>query len=292
MQGIWTAIVTPFTARGEIDWAAFDLLLEEQKESGIRGVVVSGSTGEGFTLNVQEKLSLLRRAVSRGKPQLEIMTGTGTMGTEQTVEFARLAVEAGADSLLILTPPYSKPGTRGLLKHYEAISAAASAPICMYHIPTRTGQKLTIEQFRALAALPAIASIKEAGSDMAFYTDIVLTTRKTILSGDDLSFLPSLAAGGKGCVSVLSNIFPREVQSMYDLYCQGKNEEALSYHHRLFPLMQALFLESNPAPVKAILSMKHASVSNTLRLPLTPVSADNFVRLQKIYSEVRENLTD
>ena len=125
---------------------------------------------------------------------------------------------------------------------------------------------------------------------MAFYTDIVLTTRKTILSGDDLSFLPSLAAGGKGCVSVLSNICPRAVQSMYNLYCQGKNEEALSYHHRLFPLMQALFLESNPAPVKAILSMKHSAVSNTLRLPLTPVSTANFARLQKIYQEAKKNI--
>lgn len=290
MQGIWTAIVTPFTRSGEFDQRAFDVLLEEQKASGVRGIIVIGSTGEGLTLTVQEKLALLRRAVSRGKPELEIMSGTGTLSTAQTVEFAKLAVDSGADSLLIVTPPYSKPSTAGLLQHFQAIAAATPAPLCLYHIPGRTGQKLTIEQFRQLSEIPSLTAIKEAGADMAFYTEIVLATRKKVLSGDDLSFLPSMAAGGEGCVSVLANILPREMQALYDAYRQGDNARALAYHQSLFPLMQALFIESNPAPIKALLAGKHAAMENVLRLPLVPVSADNAPRLEDIYHTAKQQL--
>lgn len=290
MQGIWTAIVTPFTSSGEFDQHAFDALLDDQKTSGIRGVVVIGSTGEGLTLTVQEKLTLLRRAVSRGKPELEIMSGTGTLSTTQTVEFAKLAVDSGADSLLIVTPPYSKPSTAGLLQHFQAVAEAVSVPICLYHIPGRTGQKLTIEQFQQLCAVPSLTAIKEAGSDMAFYTEIVLATRKIVLSGDDLSFLPSMGAGGEGCVSVLSNILPREMQAMYDAYRKGDNMRALAYHQCLFPLMQALFIESNPAPIKALLADEHAAMENVLRLPLATLSAANAPTLAKIYRTVKLQL--
>lgn len=290
MQGIWTAIVTPFTRGGELDLRAFDALIDAQKASGIRGVVVIGSTGEGLTLTQAEKLTLLQRAVSRGKPELEIMSGTGTLSTAQTVEFAKLALDSGVDSLLIVTPPYSKPSTAGLLQHFQAVAAAVSVPICLYHIPGRTGQKLTIEQFRQLSAIPALTAIKEAGADMAFYTEIVLATGKIVLSGDDLSFLPSLAAGGEGCVSVLSNIFPRAVQAMYDAYCKGDNSRALAYHQCLFPLMQALFIESNPAPIKALLAQEHAVLENVLRLPLASLSAANTPTLEKIYRTARQQL--
>ena len=290
MQGIWTAIVTPFTSSGEVDTRAFDALLDDQKASGIRGVVVIGSTGEGLTLTVQEKLTLLRRAVSRGKPELEIMSGTGTLSTAQTVEFAKLAVDSGADSMLIVTPPYSKPSTAGLLQHFQAVAEAVSVPICLYHIPGRTGQKLTIEQFRQLSEIPSLTAIKEAGSDMAFYTEIVLATRKTVLSGDDLSFLPSMAAGGEGCVSVLSNILPREMQAIYDAYRQGDNMRALAYHQCLFPLMQALFIESNPAPIKALLAKEYAGMENVLRLPLASLSEANAPTLAKIYRTAKQQL--
>ncbi len=290
MQGIWTAIVTPFTRYGEFDARAFDALIDDQKASGIRGVVVIGSTGEGLTLTVQEKLALLRRAVGRGKPELEIMSGTGTLSTAQTVEFAKLAVDSGADSLLIVTPPYSKPSTAGLLQHFQAVAESVSVPICLYHIPGRTGQKLTIEQFQRLSEIPTLTAIKEAGSDMAFYTEIVLATGKTVLSGDDLSFLPSMAAGGEGCVSVLANILPREMQAMYDAYRQGNNSQALAYHQCLFPLMQALFIESNPAPIKALLAKEHAAMEDVLRLPLASLSDASAPTLEKIYRTAKQQL--
>ena len=163
-------------------------------------------------------------------------------------------------------------------------------PICLYHIPGRTGQKLTIEQFRQLSEIPSLTAIKEAGSDMAFYTEIVLATRKIVLSGDDLSFLPSMAAGGEGCVSVLSNILPREMQAMYDAYRKGNNARALAYHQCLFPLMQALFIESNPAPIKALLAKDYATLENILRLPLASLSEANAPTLAKIYRTAKQQL--
>ena len=285
MEGVWTALITPLTAGGEVDIAALDSLLEMQKQSGVAGVVVLGSTGEGMTLTVQEKLTVLRRVVSHGKPQLKIMCGTGTVSTTQTVEFAKLAVDSGADSLLITTPPYIKPSTAGLMAHYQAVADACAVPICLYHIPARTGQRLTIKQFQELATISNITAIKEAGSDMAFYSELVLALPETkVLSGDDLSFLPSMAAGGKGCVSVLTNLLPAAMNSMYLAYLKGEHDLALAVHQRLFPLMQALFWEANPAPVKALLA--HISkCQDVLRAPLVAVQLETRERLQRLYEQ-------
>ena len=290
MKGIWTALITPLTTTGEVDITALDSLLAMQKQSGIEGIVVLGSTGEGMTLTVQEKLTVLRRAVSHGKPQLKVMCGTGTVSTAQTVEFAKLAVDSGADSLLITTPPYIKPSTAGLMTHYQAISAACSVPICLYHIPARTGQRLTIQQFQELATIPQITAVKEAGSDMAAYSELVLALPTIqVLSGDDLSFLPSMAAGGKGCVSVLSNILPAAMNSMYLAYLKGENDMALALHQRLLPLMQSLFWEANPAPVKALLAHM-GKCQDMLRAPLVAVQPETRERLQHLYTDTVAHL--
>ena len=290
MKGIWTALISPLTATGEVDVAALDTLLEMQKQAGVEGIVVLGSTGEGMTLTVQEKLTVLRRAVSHGKPQLKIMCGTGTIGTTQTVEFAKLAVDSGADSLLITTPPYIKPSTAGLMEHYQAVADACAVPICLYHIPARTGQRLTIKQFEELTSIPHVAAIKEAGSDMAFYSELALALPSTsVLSGDDLSFLPSMAAGGKGCVSVLSNVLPAAMNSMYLAHLKGDNDMALALHQRLFPLMQSLFWEANPAPVKALLA-HIGKCQDRLRAPLVSVQAETRKRLQHLYDDTVAHL--
>ena len=273
MDGVWTAIVTPFDSSGRIDLKAFEALIDEQKTSGIRGLVVVGSTGEGSSLTNDEKKILIEHAVNRGKPQLEIMAGTGTINTADTLTMAKIAIDSGVDSLLIVTPPYCKPSTAGLVEHFAAVAQLSSVPICLYHVPGRTGQKLTIAQFKALK--PFVSAIKEAGAEMDFYTEVVLATDSCLLSGDDLSFLPSLSAGGRGCISVLANIVPQSVQRMYDLYQQGDNNRATAYHHCLFPLMQALFWESNPGPVKAILAKRYQEVQNIMRLPLAPMTEVN-----------------
>lgn len=286
MDGVWTAIVTPFTNDGTIDLRAFDALIDDQKTSGIRGLVVVGSTGEGSSLSKDEKTSLIKHAVDRAKPQLEVMAGTGTINTTDTLTMAKIAIDNGVDSLLIVTPPYCKPSTAGLVKHFAAIAQISSIPICLYHVPGRTGQKLTIDQFKALT--PFVSAIKEAGAEMDFYTEVVLATASCLLSGDDLSFLPSLSAGGRGCISVLANIVPQSVQKVYDLYQQGDNAKATAYHHCLFPLMQALFWESNPGPVKAILAERYQQMENVMRLPLAPMSEMN--NLLQLYQKTKARL--
>lgn len=286
MDGVWTAIVTPFDSSGRIDLKAFEALIDEQKTSGIRGLVVVGSTGEGSSLTNDEKKILIEHAVNRGKPQLEIMVGTGTINTADTLTMAKIAIDSGVDSLLIVTPPYCKPSTAGLVEHFAAVARLSSVPICLYHVPGRTGQKLTIAQFKALK--PFVSAIKEAGAEMDFYTEVVLATDSCLLSGDDLSFLPSLSAGGRGCISVLANIVPQSVQRMYDLYQQGDNNRATAYHHCLFPLMQALFWESNPGPVKAILAKRYQEVQNIMRLPLAPMTEVN--DLLELYQQTTKRL--
>lgn len=270
MDGVWTAIVTPFTSAGKIDLKTLDLLIDDQKASGIRGLVVVGSTGEGSSLTTDEKESLIKHTISRAKPQLEVMAGTGTINTADTLAMAKVAIDNGVDSLLIVTPPYCKPSTAGLVEHFAAVAQLSSVPICLYHVPGRTGQRLTIDQFKALK--PFVSAIKEAGAEMDFYTEVVLATDSCLLSGDDLSFLPSLSAGGRGCISVLANIVPASVQKIYELHRQGNNDKATAYHHCLFPLMQALFWESNPGPVKAILAEQYRQMQDVMRLPLSPMT--------------------
>lgn len=281
MDGVWTAIVTPFSSSGKIDLKTFETLIDEQKTSGIRGLVVVGSTGEGSSLTNDEKKLLIEHAVKRAKPQLEIMAGTGTISTADTLTMAKVAIDSGVDSLLIVTPPYCKPSTAGLVEHFATVARLSSVPICLYHVPGRTGQKLTVDQFNALK--PFVSAIKEAGAEMDFYTEVVLATDSCLLSGDDLSFLPSLSAGGRGCISVLANIVPQSVQRMYDLHRQGDNDKATAYHHCLFPLMQALFWESNPGPVKAILARRYPQMQNTMRLPLAPMAETG--ALLELYEE-------
>ena len=261
-------------------------MIDDQKTSGIRGLVVIGSTGEGSSLTNDEKKSLIKHAVSRATPQLEVMAGAGTINTADTLTMAKIAIDNGVDSLLIVTPPYCKPSTDGLVKHFTAIAQSSSVPICLYHVPGRTGQKLTIDQFKALK--PFISAIKEAGAEMDFYSELVLATDSCLLSGDDLSFLPSLSAGGRGCISVLANLVPQSVQRIYDLYRQGDNQQATAYHHCLFPLMQALFWESNPGPVKAILAERYPQMQNIMRLPLSPVSDTG--ELLGLYNKTSERL--
>ena len=286
MDGVWTAIITPFAKDGKIDFATFDALINDQKTSGIRGLVVVGSTGEGSSLTKNEKTALIKHAVDRAKPQLEIMAGTGTINTADTLAMAKIAIDSGVDSLLIVTPPYCKPSTAGLVKHFAAIAKLSSIPICLYHVPGRTGQKLTIDQFKALT--PFVSAIKEAGAEMDFYTEVVLATGSCLLSGDDLSFLPSLSAGGRGCISVLANVVPQSVQRMYDLHRQGNTAKATAYHHCLFPLMQALFWESNPGPVKAILAERYQQMENVMRLPLAPMSETD--KLLQLYQKTNTRL--
>lgn len=290
-EGVWTAIITPFLSSGEIDWDAYESILDKQARAEITGIVVAGSTGEASTLTVQEKLSLIRKSRAILGNKLRIMAGTGGQNTQQTVELSRLAIDAGADSLLVVTPPYSKPSFLGLQKHFEAIAAASSVPICLYHVPGRTSQLLSADEIATLAQIEKVKFIKEASGDMALFSETAAKTQSQVLSGDDPTFLSSLVLGGLGCISVVSNVFPQEVNELYKAFQKSDLRRARAIHECLFPFIQALFCESNPAPAKYILSRLN-QCSNTLRLPLTSVTPQSEKIIEESYDLCHAKLAD
>ncbi|MFK7823402.1 MAG: 4-hydroxy-tetrahydrodipicolinate synthase [Oligoflexales bacterium] len=274
-SGIFTAIVTPFEKDGSIDWQAFESIIENQVNRGIDGVVIAGTTGESPTLSVQEKLSLIRKAKALTSGNIHVMAGTGGQSTKQSVELSKLAADAGADSLLVVTPPYNKPNIQGLLGHFQAINNEVGLPICLYHVPGRTAQKLSHSELSKICELERVSIVKEASGDLNFFSKAIGSIpNQVFLSGDDPTFLPSLAIGAKGCISVISNIYPAAMKALLSAFNSGDTSTAMKIHHTLAPLMEALFVETNPCPLKYCMHYKGFG-SNTLRLPLAPISVEH-----------------
>lgn len=291
LDGIYTALVTPFTKDESIDWAAFDRLLALQADAGVDGVVVTGTTGEVPTLSVDEKISLYRRARTQLPRGVQVMAGTGGNCTRQSVELSRLAQDAGVDSLLVVTPPYNKPSLEGLKAHYAAIGQAVRIPLCLYHVPGRTGQRLAAEDLAELCELEQIGAVKEASGDLSLFSKSLSSSKALYLSGDDFTFLPSLAVGGRGVISVVTNIFPSAFVKLFMAYKAGEHGKALSIHEALFPLTELLFCESSPGPSKYLLSYMGV-IENKLRLPLVPVRASTARKLEEAYESTKSRLLE
>jgi len=293
ITGVYTAIATPFTKDGQIDWGAFDKLLHMQAQAEVDGVVVTGTTGESPTLSVDEKVSLYRRARAFLPASVKVMAGTGGNDTKQSVELSRLAQDAGVDSLLIVTPPYNKPTKEGLYAHYEAIGKAVRIPLCLYHVPSRTGQRLAPEDLAYICSLPQVTAVKEASADLCLFSKAVSLTQgqADYLSGDDFTFLPTLAVGGQGVISVVTNIFPRAFVQLTRRFRRGDTGGALAIHQAIFPLVESLFLESNPGPAKYILAQQ-GIIQDSLRLPLVSVQPPTAKRLNECFEITRQKLQD
>lgn len=274
IKGVWTAIVTPFTSEGHLDTEAFERLLAMQKDAGVQGVVISGTTGESPTLTVQEKISLVRKARAFLPTSIRVMAGTGGNNTEQSVELSRLAEDAGADSLLIVTPPYNKPTLEGLKAHFNAIAQATKIPLCLYHVPGRTAQTLSADAIATICKMPQVTAVKEASANLELFSKANILSDAQFLSGDDATYLASLAVGGAGVISVITNIFPKAFVAMTQAFQSGKNAEALKIHNAVLEFIQLLFVEANPTPIKAALAAK-GICKNVLRLPLVPMSSSN-----------------
>lgn len=290
-DGVFTALVTPFTKDESIDWAAFDRLLALQSEAGVDGVVITGTTGEVPTLSVDEKVSLYRRARAQLPRSVHVMAGTGTNCTRQSIELSKLAQDAGVDSLLIVTPPYNKPSREGLKAHYEAIGRSVRIPLCLYHVPGRTAQRLSAEDLVHLCELKEIQAVKEASGDLALFSKALASSKALYLSGDDFTFLPSLAVGGQGVISVVTNIFPSAFVNLLMAYKSGEHSKALAIHEALYPLTELLFYEPSPGPSKYLLSYM-GLVENKLRLPLVTVQAETGRKLQAAYEQTKSRLVE
>ena len=281
-KGSFVALVTPFKdGRADID--AFRALVKMHLGSGTSGLVPCGSTGEAATLEPAEYKALVSAAVEEAKGRLPVVAGVGTNSTARTVEQACLAEKLGADALLVLVPYYNKPTQDGLHLHFKAVAEAVKVPIVVYNIPGRTAVNMLPATLARLAReYKNIRAVKEASGSLDQVSEIVglLGPDFSVLSGDDSLTLPMLSVGARGVVSVVANVAPRETAEMCAAFLDGRTAQARELHLRLLPLVKALFLETNPIPVKAALAWL-GRCSPEIRLPLTPLTAKNGALLRQ-----------
>lgn len=284
MRGVWTALVTPFNEKNELDLAAFKRILQDQKEAKITGVIPCGTTGESPTLSLSEKKTLIETAITELKGSgVKVVAGTGSNHTAETIEFSKWASDRGADGVLIVTPYYSKPSQSGLEAHFRAVADAVKCEVILYNVPGRTGVSLNAQTVSALSTHPRIRSIKEATGNVAFTSEIldVLAQDKhsiDILSGDDATYLPLLSVGAAGVVSVASNLFPRAMVAIQSAVERGDFASARETHLRFYPLFRDLFVESNPVPIKHAMAVA-GWCDARVRAPLALLSSGSIEKL-------------
>lgn len=266
---ILTAMVTPFTPSGELDLEGAKKLARYLVEHGSDGLVVAGTTGESPTLTHDEKLALFAAVKEAVGEQAQVIAGTGGNSTAASVELSKEAERLGVDGLLLVVPYYNRPSQEGLYQHFKAIAQATSLPIMLYNIPSRTGRNMEADTTLKLAQIDNIVAVKESSGDLDQVTAILRGAPEGFLvySGDDSATLPILAVGGYGVVSVAAHVVGEKMQTMVQAYVQGDTARAAAIHQELFPVFKALFLTTNPVPVKAALNMMNLP-AGPVRLPL------------------------
>ena len=281
-EGVCTAMVTPFSD-GKLNIPLFRRLLSRQLQAGIQAFVISGTTGEAPTLSHGEKIRLFKEARDWIGSQGNVLAGTGNNCTRTAIRLSQAAEDQGVDGLLVVTPYYNKCTESGLIAHYTAIADAVSIPIILYNVPSRTGVDLSVSVCRELAAHPNIAGIKEASPDLKKIAEIIVSCPKdfTVYSGNDDLLLPILALGGKGVISVASNVKPKEMIKICDFFKKGDIQKSRTEFLALLPLMKALFSEVNPIPVKEALRCLGYDCGDC-RLPLTPLSQAHLEKLKEV----------
>ncbi|MEO0023459.1 MAG: 4-hydroxy-tetrahydrodipicolinate synthase [candidate division WOR-3 bacterium] len=280
--GCITALITPFKEE-ELNLDGMRENIRFQLQTGVQGILVCGSTGESPCLNETEWEMVIQTAVAEAKGKIPVIAGAGTNSTWKSVRQIRRAEELGVDAVLVVAPYYNKPTQEGLYQHFRACAEATRLPLIIYNIPPRSVvniQPATIE--RLVNDCPNIVAVKEASGNLDQVSDILIRCgdRITVLSGDDSLTLPILSLGGRGVISVVSNIVPDDVQALVDDYLEGKTESARKRHLKLFPLIKALFLETNPIPVKAAMNMLGMPAGYP-RLPLSPLSSSSKALLRQ-----------
>lgn len=280
--GVCTALVTPFLGNA-VNYPLLELLLRRQIDAGIEAVVLCGTTGESPTLSDCEKLEIFRRCARYAGGRCKIIAGTGSNDTRHAVALSAAAEAAGADALLVVSPYYNKATPEGLLTHYSAIAGAVHIPVIVYNVPSRTGVDIPVSVYRELSKLPNIAGVKEAGTDMGKISKIRANCPDSfaLWSGNDDLTAPILALGGQGVISVLSNVLPEQTQALARAALDGDFDTAADLQLRLLPLMEALFREVNPIPVKAAMKLIGYDCGSC-RLPLTPASSETVAKLKEI----------
>ncbi len=282
LRGVHPALVTPFRDDA-VDEPALRALVDRVIDGGVSGLVPCGTTGESVTLSDQEHGRVIRAVVDQAKGRVPVIAGAGTVSTRHSIHLAQQAKDAGADGLLLVCPYYNRPTQAGLEAHFRAILSAVSLPSVLYNIPGRTGVDLSVETLRRLADVPEIVAIKEATGNVMRAQQILATCgdRFAVLSGDDSLTLPMLSVGGQGVISVSANALPEAVSRVVSLFFEGEHAAARAEHLRLLPVHQAMFVESNPGPVKGLLAQR-GHIAPEVRLPLVWPADDVIAGVREI----------
>ena len=283
LHGALTALVTPFTQTGAVDFATFDRLLDRQLQGGIGGLVPCGTTGESPTLEDDEQRDLIAHAVKAADGKVPVVAGTGSNCTSYTTQLAKTAESAGADAVMVLMPYYNRPSQEGLLVHIKIVSQAVGIPVVLYNIPSRTAVDLSVDTtLRVLDACPNVVAIKDASGGVIYCQDLLRRAgeRVTLLSGDDVLTLPMMIAGAKGVISVTSNYYPRQVQRVAEAALSGDWDTARSRHLALFPVHRSLFVEPSPQPIKGFMAA-HKLIGPKMRPPMVEASRETVDGVQR-----------
>jgi 4-hydroxy-tetrahydrodipicolinate synthase len=276
--GVTVALVTPFR-NGDIDFAALRQLVDWHIEQGTDCLSPVGTTGESPTLDHEEHERIIAAVVEQTRGRIKVVPGTGSNSTREAIRLTRFAQRAGADGALMVGPYYNKPTQEGYFRHFAAVAEACDIPIVLYNIPGRTASNIVPETIARLAEIPSIVAIKEATGSLDQASHIASLCNLTILSGDDSLTLPLMSIGGRGVVSVVGNLIPRDLKALVSAYDAGKPAEALQWHRRLFPLCRdMLSVATNPIPVKTALKLLGRG-SGELRLPMCPLDAAGEARI-------------
>ena len=278
--GSAVAIVTPFCGDG-VDLEAFDRLIERQIQGGTDAIVVCGTTGEAATLSYDERMALIERCVRTVDRRVPVIAGSGTNSTASSIALSKAAQSAGVDALLTVTPYYNKASQSGLVQHFSAIADAVDIPVILYNVPSRTGVDIPVEVYDRLSRIPNLAGVKEASSSISKIGKLCAACPDfPVWSGNDDQAVAVMSLGGQGVISVLSNVAPVETQAMAQAALAGDFDTAAALQAELLPLIELLFCEVNPIPVKAAMQLIGYDCGGC-RLPLTPMSNENLEKLKK-----------
>ena len=288
-QGVLTALVTPFKEDPyQIDYEDWENLIEWQIASGVDGLVIFGTSGEAATLTKEEKVKLTKKAIEINKGRVPIIVGSGNNNTKESIELSRTLAELGADAALAISPYYNKPTQTGLVNHFTELAKHSNLPIIIYNIPSRTNVKLAIDSFRKLSKVDSIIGVKQAVDSVSDLVELSAVTKGTkikLYAGDDPLTYSIMNYGGVGVISASANIALKEFKQIIDSYNSGNHEEALRAQQDLIPLIRAMFLETNPAPVKKALQIMGKIKSASLRLPLVQIKPETELEIKKVINK-------
>ncbi len=288
IHGAIVAIVTPFKD-GKVDEESLKNLIEWQIKSGTHCIVPCGTTGESATLSHEEHMRVVEITVETVRGRVPVIAGTGSNSTEETIMLTQHAKKAGADAALVITPYYNKPSQEGLYQHFMTVAKECKFPMILYNVPGRTSVNMLPETVARCAKNRYVIGIKEATGSLKQVSEVIRLCPKNfiVLSGDDFTAFPIMAIGGKGVISVASNVMPKQMANMWNAYAKGDLEKACRIHYKLFPLFSAMFIETNPVPAKTALAMMGRIPTDEVRLPLAAMSEANKDRLKEVLRSLK-----